>query len=58
MDFILNWIVIKLMEYQVRKVQKQLDRQKNPIFKKAILMMLSSYRTSLGFLEANKRNKK
>jgi hypothetical protein len=51
----MNWITIKLMQYQLKKVQKQFDKETHDIVKKAIGHMLDNYRNAIMFLESNSK---
>ena len=49
----INWLTIKLMQYQLKKVHKQLGEQ-HPIVKRAYRDLIKSYETTIRFLQAKK----
>ena len=51
----MNWITLKLMKYQLKKVQKQFDKETHYILKKAMRDMLESYKNTIMFIEANSK---
>ena len=51
----MNWITIKLMQYQLKKAQKQHNNEENSIVKRAKSDMVKSYKTAIMFLEANSK---
>ena len=51
----MNWITLKLMKYQLKKVQKQFDKETHYIVKKAMGEMLQSYKDTIMFIEANSK---
>ena len=51
----MNWIALKLMKYQLKKVQKQFDKETHYIVKKAMMDMLESYKNTIMFIEANSK---
>jgi hypothetical protein len=52
----MDWITIKLMQYQLKKVQKQFDKETHYIVKKSMGHMLDNYKTAIMFLKANSNN--
>jgi hypothetical protein len=52
----MDWITIKLMQYQLKKVQKQFDKETHYIVKKAMGGMLENYKNAIMFLKANSNN--
>lgn len=49
----MSWITIILMKYQLNRANKQLENHDNEIVKKALRHLIESYKSAIGFLEAN-----
>ena len=48
----LDWLTLKFMKYQLRKVEKDYKKETNAIIKTAIAHSIKSYKTAIMFLEA------
>lgn len=51
----MNWITLKLMQYQLKKAKKKLEKQEYSFMKRAFGDMVKSYQSSIMFLEANSK---
>jgi len=49
----MNWITIKLMQYQLKKAKKQSKKQKYSFMKRAFDEMAKSYESTIWFLKAD-----
>jgi hypothetical protein len=52
----MNWITIKLMQYQLKKAKKQLLHNRSSFSKRVMNDLIKSYKTAIMFLEANRNN--
>jgi hypothetical protein len=52
----LNWITLKLMNYQIKKGELRITEEQNSIVKSAYENMVKNYKTTVMYLESNKRN--
>jgi len=43
------------MQYQLKKVQKQFDKETHSVIKKAMGNMLESYKATIMFIKANRK---
>jgi hypothetical protein len=50
----MNWLTLKLMQYQLKKAKKQHNKEERSIIKRALSHMVKSYESTIMFLEANK----
>lgn len=51
----MNWITIKLMQYQLKKAKKELEKQEYSFMKRAFGDMVKSCESTIRFLEANSK---
>jgi len=51
----MNWITIKLMQYQLKKAKKQLSEQEYSFTIRAFGDMVKSYESAILFLKANSK---
>lgn len=51
----MNWITIKLMNYQLRKIKRQLEKKEISYVRRAYKDMIESYEDAIMFLEANSK---
>jgi len=49
----MNWITLKLMQYQLKKAKKQSSKQEYSFAKRAFSDMVKSYESTIMFIEAN-----
>jgi hypothetical protein len=56
MNWIMNWITIKLMQYQLKKAKRQLSKQKHSFIKRAFGDMVKCYENTIIFLKVNGNN--
>ena len=52
---IMNWITLKLMNYQLKKAKKQLGKQEHSFTIRAFGDMVKSYENTINFIEANNK---
>ena len=52
----MDWITIKLMQYQLKKAKNQSKKQKYSFVKRAFDEMAKSYENTIWFLKADKNN--
>ena len=51
----MDWITIKLMQYQLKKAKRQHKNEEHDIIKRAKSDMVKSYKTAVMFLKANSK---
>ena len=51
----MNWITLKLMNYQLEKAKKQLTKQEHSFTKRAFGDMVKSYESAIMFIKANSK---
>jgi len=51
----MNWITIKLMQYQLKKAQKQQDKEEYELVARAYNDCIETYKNAIMFLEANSK---
>lgn len=51
----MNWITIKLMQYQLKKAKKKLAKQEYSFMKRAFSDMVKSYESAIMFIKANSK---
>jgi hypothetical protein len=49
----MNWITIKLMQYQLKKAKRQYNNEKHDIIKRAKADVMKTYETAIMFIEAS-----
>lgn len=47
----MNWVTIKLMEYQLKKAQKQRSKARESYVEASYFRLIKSYRTTIMFLK-------
>lgn len=52
----MDWITIKLMEYQLKKAKKQYSKVREDYVKSSYSKLIESYKTTIMFLKANTKN--
>ena len=51
----MNWIAIKLMQYQLKKVQRQQDNEEYDLVVRAYDECIKTYKNTIMLLEANSK---
>jgi hypothetical protein len=51
----MNWITIKLMQYQLKKVQRQQDKEEYDLVARAYNECIKTYKNTIMFLKANSK---
>ena len=51
----MNWITIKLMQYQLKKVQRRQDKEEYDFVAIAYNECIKTYKNAIMFLEANSK---
>ena len=51
----MNWITIKLMQYQLKKAQKQQDKEEYELVARAYNDCIKTYKNAIMFLKANSK---
>lgn len=51
----MKWITIKLMQYQLKKAKKKLNKQKYSFMKTAFSNMIKSYEVAIMYLESSNK---
>ena len=52
----MDWITIKLMEYQLKKAKKQHSKARESYVEASYFRLIDSYKTAIMYLEANSNN--
>ena len=52
----MEWITIKLMEYQLKKAKKQHSKAREDFVEASYFRLIESYKTAIMFLKANSNN--
>jgi hypothetical protein len=52
----MDWITIKLMEYQLKKAKKQKSKAREYLVEASYLNLIKSYKNTIMFLKANSNN--
>jgi hypothetical protein len=55
-ELIMDWITIKLMEYQLKKAKKQRSKAREDYVEASYFRLIKSYETAIMFLKANSNN--
>ena len=51
----MNWLTLKLMQYQLKKAQKQHEEETHSVIKRAKADMVKSYKNTIMFIKANSK---
>ena len=51
----MNWITIKLMQYQLKKVQRKQDKEEYDLVVRAYNECIKTYKNTIMFLEASSK---
>ena len=52
----MDWITIKLMEYQLKKAKKQQSKARESFVYAAYLNLITNYKNTIMYLKANRNN--
>ncbi len=52
----MDWITIKLMEYQLKKAKRQKSKAKESFVESAYLNLITNYKNTIMYLKANRNN--
>jgi len=52
----MDWITIKLMEYQLKKAERQKSKARESFMESAYFNLITNYKNTIMYLKANRHN--